>query len=121
MARDQFSLLIMRPRLHNYLRTYRKRTGFSQKQIAFLMACESGSKVSRYERRKRTPTLESALALEIIYGVSVGELYAGVRQDIRRDVAIRADRLAVELEQLPPGERTDTQLELLDRLAKAIL
>ena len=65
-------------RLPNYLRTYRKRCGFSQREIAMLLGTGSGSKVSHYERFLREPALRNALRCEIIFDVPVRELFAGI-------------------------------------------
>lgn len=40
-------------KLTNYLRAFRKRAGFSQKEISFLLGIKSGAKVSRYEHFKQ--------------------------------------------------------------------
>jgi len=37
----------MSHKLQNYLRTYRKRNSLSQDEMAFLLGCQSGTKVSR--------------------------------------------------------------------------
>jgi hypothetical protein len=46
----------------NYLRSNRKRLALSQDEVAFLLGALSGTKVCRYERFVRTPSLETALA-----------------------------------------------------------
>ena len=77
-------------RLDNYLRTYRKRAGLSQDEVAFLLGSRSGTKVSRYELFRRLPTLETALALEVIFGVPVRDLFAGLHDRAARAAASRA-------------------------------
>jgi transcriptional regulator with XRE-family HTH domain len=67
-------------KLDNYLRMYRKRAGLSQDEVAYLLGVKSGTITSRYERFRRTPSLETALAYEAIYGVPVKELFAGVAE-----------------------------------------
>lgn len=47
-------------KLDNYLRTYRKKLGLTQREVAFLLGCHSGAKVSRYERSARIPLLTSS-------------------------------------------------------------
>ena len=42
-------------KLENYLRTYRRRAGLSQDEMAFLLGTKSGTKVSRYEHRLVPP------------------------------------------------------------------
>jgi len=77
MLRDSVSFF-MAYKLNNYLRTYRKRASLSQDEVAYLLGCRSGAKVSRYERFARQPTLQTALAYEAIFGVPVRELFAGI-------------------------------------------
>src|SRR5216684_1950394 len=80
-------------KLDNYLRTYRKRAGLSQDEIAYLLGACDGTKIGRYERFKRTPNLQTALACVAIYGVPVRELFAGVYEQAQRTVARRVRRL----------------------------
>ena len=84
-------------RLPNYLRKYRKRTGLSQEEVAFLSGCQAGVKFSRYERFLRQPTLENALACEVAFGVPVRVLFAGTYQKVERLVLTRARMLAEKL------------------------
>jgi len=85
-------------RLDNYLRSHRKQSGLSQDEVAFLLGCESGSLLSRYEKRRRLPPLETALACEAVFGVPIAELFAGVRERALRDVAKRRAELKTKLQ-----------------------
>lgn len=80
-------------KLPNYLRAERKRRGLSQEEIAYLLGCESGAKVSRYERFRREPKLETALAYEALFATPVRDLFAGLAQDAEREAKKRARRL----------------------------
>ena len=82
------------PQLPNYLRANRKRLALSQDEVAFLLGTRSGAKVCRYERFVREPSLETALAFEVIFKRSVSELFGGLYQRVERDVAGRAKTLA---------------------------
>lgn len=94
--------------LENYLRMHRRRAGLTQGDIAYLLGACSGSKVSRYERFARRPTLETALALEIILGVPVADLFAGVREELEPDIKRRARRLLRRLAKQQAHRRTLT-------------
>lgn len=85
-------------RLENYLRSYRKESGLSQQEVAFLLGCEDGTLVSRYEKRRRLPPIETALACEEIFGTPVAELFAGMRQSVRNDIAKRRLELRSRLQ-----------------------
>ncbi len=76
-------------RLENYLRTHRKQSGLTQQEVAFLLGCEDGTLVSRYEKRRRLPPIETALACEEIFGVPVAQIFEGMRQSVRKDIAKR--------------------------------
>ena len=65
-------------KLDNCLRTYRKTRDFSQREMAFLLGCQSAAKVSRYERSRRIPPIETIFAYEVILGVPASELFAGI-------------------------------------------
>ena len=76
--------LFVSHKLENYLRTYRKRSGLSQDEVAFLLGCQNGTKVSRYERFARKPSLETLFAYEVVFGASARELFAGAYQKVEK-------------------------------------
>lgn len=99
--------------LHNYLRTYRKRSGLSQKEMAFLLGSTSAAKVSRYERLKRAPNPETIFAYQIIFGAAPSELFAGMVEKVEQKVKRRARMLAARLEKQPHSRRCTKKLEFL--------
>jgi len=84
-------------KLDNYLRTYRKRSGLSQADVAYLVGSKSRAQISQYERRNSVPPLHTALALQAALNVSVSDLYAGKYDSITQEVHRRAQCLTVEL------------------------
>ena len=81
------------PRLTNYLRTNRNRLALWQEETAFLLGFngeDKGARVCRDEKFTREPSLRSALAYEAIYGRPVRELFAGLYEQIEREVAEQA-------------------------------
>lgn len=84
-------------KLHNYLRTYRKRSGLSQEEVAFLLGRSGGDKISRYERFGREPNLTTALAYEAVFGLPSRELFAGVYEKVERETKRRAEVLVRRL------------------------
>ena len=83
---------------YNYLRTHRRRFGFTQDEIAFLLGGSCGSKVARYERRLRRPNLKTAFACQIIFDVAAHEIFSGSYQLVGDQVAQRAHDLLKRLE-----------------------
>jgi len=85
-------------RLPNYLRTYRKRAGFTQDEIAYLLGCKSGAKVSRYESFSRLPSIKTSFAYSVIFRVPQKELFAGEYQKVESEVIMRARRMIKKYE-----------------------
>jgi transcriptional regulator with XRE-family HTH domain len=101
----------------NYLRANRKRLALSQDEVAFLLGTQSGAKVCRYERFAREPSLETALACEVIFKRSVSELFPGLYQKIEREVAARARALAGKMDRRKPTRQTARKRETIVDLA----
>lgn len=72
--------------IKNNLWQYRKRMGFSQKQVAFLLGHKSTWPISDYERGKRLPTLTTALKLGIILRVPPDFLYQDICGNLKRKI-----------------------------------
>src|SRR5688572_22774594 len=93
-------------KLSNYLRKYRKRSYLSQDEMAFLLGCKSGSKVSRYENFSRLPTPKTIFAYEIICGALGREIFAGVYEAVERSIIKRAHLLARKITATNPDAAT---------------
>jgi transcriptional regulator with XRE-family HTH domain len=107
----------MSPQLPNYLRANRKRLGLSQEEIAFLLGALNGAKVCRYERFVRQPSLETALACEVIFQKSIRELFLGLYKEIERDVIERARVLAHKTGRRPSSPQTLQKCQALGMIA----
>ncbi len=107
--------------LSNYLRTHRKRLALSQEEVAFLLGVkgmDKGIKVCRDESLAREPSLQTALAYEAIYGRPVRELFAGLYEQIERDVAERAKVLSYRKDQKPNLKKGTLLASLVAKLTK---
>jgi transcriptional regulator with XRE-family HTH domain len=73
-----------------YLRTHRRVWGLTQQELASFMGFESAAHVSRIENGKRTPTVESALACQVLFGIPPSAMfphaYETVEERVIRDV-----------------------------------
>ncbi len=107
----------MAHKLDNYLRTYRKRAGLTQSEVAFLLGCTDGAKVSRYERFAREPNLRTILGYERIFGAPARELFAGTYQKVEKATHRRAQLLAQKLSAATPAHTTTRKLDLLRHLS----
>jgi len=102
--------------LDNYIRMYRERVGLSQAELSLLIAVEQRASVSRYEQGLRFPNLETLLALEVVLGMPIGDLFAGVAESVRENVSTRAKALLEDAGDEPTKE-TVRKLEFLSKLA----
>ena len=107
------------PKLPNYLRMHRKRASLSQDEVAFLLGCQTGAKVSRYERFSRQPNVETVFACEVIFGIPARELFAGVYQKVEETIKQRAQVLAGKLNAAKPDRFTRRKLENLAAISSA--
>jgi DNA-binding XRE family transcriptional regulator len=81
--------------LDNYLRAHRRKSGLTQKELAFLVGRDVAS-IHRHEQKHGLPTLRTALAYCLILGVPIDKLFAGIQRGVgvkltRRIAQLRAD------------------------------
>ena len=105
-------------RLSNYLRTYRKRNGLSQTDLAFLLGNGSRVNISRYEHHASMPSLEIALAYEVVFGVPACELFAGVFEEAQTQILKKARLLAKRLTSVPTTPTVTSGSRSLDRMCR---
>jgi transcriptional regulator with XRE-family HTH domain len=110
----------MSQKLHNYLRTYRKRAGLSQREIAYLLGGHDGASVSRYEQGSRQPRLEVILAYEFIFNAPGWELFAGSHEKVQTITLRRARILARKLATTHPNPVIAKKLTVLGRLTSRV-
>ncbi len=103
----------MASKLNNYLRTYRKRAGLSQKEVAFLLGCTRSAKVSRYETCARRPNLDAVFACQALFHVPASELFAGEFQKVEEKALARAQQLSEALRKQKLDRRTQRKRETL--------
>jgi DNA-binding XRE family transcriptional regulator len=110
----------MSSRLPNYLRTHRKRLGFSQREVAFLVAVHGEAKVCRYERYRCRPSLETALACELIFRTPARELFRGMHQKVERQVNDRAAVLRHKLARAKSTAATVRKITALKAITRQL-
>jgi transcriptional regulator with XRE-family HTH domain len=104
------------PQLPNNLLSRRKRLALSQDEVAFLMGKHLGSGVSRYEQQARRPTLETALALEVILQKPARELFADLYREIEERVMARAKVLMYKADREKSNRQTARKREALTNI-----
>lgn len=106
----------MSQRMRNYIRAYRKRAGLTQDEVAILLGCQSGTKVSRLERLSRKPSLQVVFACQVLFGIPAHELFPGIYQEVEQLTVTRATKLLQNLKDLPLDPASKMRRELLRRL-----
>src|SRR6201999_2929264 len=110
LSRQPFA---MSRKLQNYLRSYRKRFGLSQKEVAFLLGIQSSENISHHENFQQVPNLHTALAFQAVFGVPVAELFAGIYEQVEKETANRARMLMEKMKDDPLGQAARRKAELL--------
>jgi len=99
----------------SYLRPLRRRWGFTQRELAFLMGVKSRTVISRIEGSKRKPSLTAIFICVLVFDTSASELFPGLISELYEDVFRRANELYEEL-QGDPSKTTRLKLDFLEQL-----
>ena len=83
--------------LKNHLRTHRKKSGLSQRQVGQLLGYDNQIQVSRHESAKAVPLLVSAFGYQIIFRVPMHVLFPGIYEEIRESIEERLGELEISL------------------------
>src|ERR1019366_2329433 len=84
--------------LPNYLRTYRKRSSLSERELGLLLGYENRGQASRHEQSKTYPPLAIALAYEAIYRVPVSTLFLGMHDSVKTTIDKRLAAMEKDLQ-----------------------
>jgi len=79
------------------LRTLRRKSGFSQKELAQILGFLSGAPVSRHESSHAIPDLLTALGYQAIFRVPISELFPELYQTVAAGIEERLARMVDEL------------------------
>ena len=104
--------------LPHYLRTLRRRRGFTQAEVAYLVGLYEPAHISRYEHFKQQPSLETAFACEALFGEHISSIFAGTFAEVEAKTFRQAVALAEALregEVTPRTQHTLSSLEVLLR------
>jgi len=80
-----------------YIRSYRKWSGLSQKELAFLLGYPDEVPVSRHERLRCRPPFCIALGYEAVFGVSASKLFPAAFDEISLAIEVRLKALEDQL------------------------
>ncbi len=99
-----------------YLKTHRKRWGLSQDEVARLAGCQNRVSVAQYEGLRALPTLETAFALQALFGVPAHEIFPGTYLKVENEVKSRASGMLGEL----PEQSESKIVKLKRKLVEAV-
>ncbi|MDQ3802268.1 MAG: helix-turn-helix domain-containing protein [Acidobacteriota bacterium] len=102
----------------NRLWLARKRRALRQKQVASLLNHHTTDQISRYEKGLRLPQLETALRLEIIYGMPLRVLFKDLYEQLERDIRLRVLDSPALKKAFEQGEDTAGDYCAYDELAR---
>lgn len=71
---------------HSYLRTHRKKSGLTQRELAAILGCLTEGQISRHERGLSVPSLPVAIAYEILFGAPASQIFSGIRATVTRAI-----------------------------------
>jgi transcriptional regulator with XRE-family HTH domain len=104
--------------LISYLATYRRRTGLTQPEVAFLMGSMDARIVSRHECGDRLPTLTTVLKYAFVLDAHPAHLYEGLSADVQAQICKRARGLIRGLERQRVSRIRDRKLDVLRELVE---
>ncbi|MDD5657221.1 MAG: helix-turn-helix transcriptional regulator [Elusimicrobia bacterium] len=102
--------------LNNYLKTYRKRSRLTQKEVAFLLGHRNGTVVGIHETGRRLPHPKNIIAYEAIYAMPARILFAGAYEEVAKDMRKRARKLLRRLTEEPLSSFTIRKIDFLKLL-----
>jgi transcriptional regulator with XRE-family HTH domain len=86
-------------RIANYLRSHRRKSGLSQRELAQIVGFLTGVQVSKHERSTAIPALLIAVGYEAIFHVSLSELFPGIYQSVETRIEEYLANMEEELQQ----------------------
>lgn len=99
----------------NYVRTFRQRHALSERDLAFLIS-RTQTTISAMEYGDLTPTLDAALALQVLFRLPPKELFPECYERAEERVMRRAADLIVKMQD-KTDRRTAAKLDFLENLA----
>jgi len=76
----------MTEKLPNYVRTYRKKAGLSQRELGLVLGYLDDGQVARHETFDTVPPLEVALRYEAAFHIPVSQIFGGLYESAQASV-----------------------------------
>lgn len=99
------------------MRTYRIRSGLTQKDAAALLGMKTGTAISKTEKSIDTPSLQVLLGYCVLFEAAPQELAPGVILKIEKAVFSRIHLLEAQLQKRPQTSTVLARLAFLEKLS----
>ena len=83
--------------LASYLRTHRKQSGLSQRELARLLGYPDEGQVSRHERLYCVPPFQIALRYQAVFRVPISDLFPGAYETAKEAIEARLTQMEHDL------------------------
>ncbi len=93
------SLTMTHPALVNRLRSHRKRSGLTQRDLANIVGYRKEVEVSRHERQAASPPFRVALRYEAVFRVPLSDLFPTIFEQEKNQIEARLAEFAETLRQ----------------------
>lgn len=105
---------------HNCVRTYRKQSGLTQRELAMVLGYSDLWQISRHERSRSWPSLRIALAYEIVFQVPLATIFQEARRSVERSVELKLNALERDLRERGQVRDSDVIAHKLKWLGKRV-
>jgi DNA-binding XRE family transcriptional regulator len=85
--------------ISNYLRSHRRKSGLSQRELAHIVGYDTQAPVSEHERSVAIPALLIALSYEVVFRVPLSELFPALYRTVEVNIEEQLTRMEDELQQ----------------------
>ena len=107
----------MAPPPASRLRSLRRKSGLTQKEVASIVGLPNYAQIYRHEIGKTIPPLSIAMRYSILYQEPISEIFPGLYEEVREKLEPRLDEFEERLHQGsakdPGANRTARKLEWL--------
>jgi len=83
----------------NFLRSHRRKSGLSQRELATIVGYLTPFQVARHEQSVVIPALMIAISYEVIFSVSIREIFPGLYRNIETKIEEVLNSLEQELQE----------------------
>jgi DNA-binding XRE family transcriptional regulator len=83
----------------NYLRSHRRKSGLSQRELAHIVGYVTQAPVSEHERSVTIPALLIALSYEVVFRVPLSELFPALYRTVEFNIEEELTKIESELQQ----------------------